>query len=211
MWEVGRPLQATPLKLALMGISPAGNEAADASSVGISSGEGWNGVLRMRVSGLHEIRAPRDPALQGHYRGCGSRFCGRVCVGLERTRDGFAVFSFLSIVPVMPVAKVVPDSREGVADRASDQSAEASADQARYYTTARGLIPGGSCPKRRAGAEADQSSEWRESGWTRRKCRGIGSSAGRWHGSARRSREWGGLGDDFIFAGLLSGLVRGLG
>jgi hypothetical protein len=71
------------------------------------------------------------------------------------------LFSFLSIVPIMPVAKVVPDSREGVADGASDQSAEASADQARYHTTPRGLIPGGSRPKRRAGAEADQSSECR--------------------------------------------------
>ena len=136
----------------------------------ISSGKGWNGLLRTRAPGLHEIRGPLDPSLQGTHRGCRSRFRGRVCVGLERARDGFAVFSFLSIVPVMPVAKVVPDSREGVADRTSDQSAEASADQARYYTTARGLIPGGGRPKRRAGAEADQSSEWRESGWTRRKC-----------------------------------------
>jgi hypothetical protein len=176
----------------------------------ISSGETSNGVLRTRVSGFHEIRAPRNPA-QRNYRGCGSRFSGRVSVGLERVRGGFVLFSFLSIVPVMPVAKVVPHSREGVANGASDQSAEASADQARYHPTARGLIPGGSRPKRGAGAEADQSSEWRESGWTRCKCRGIGLSAGRWHGSARRSREWGGLGDDFIFAGLLSGLVRGLG
>jgi len=177
----------------------------------ISSGEGWNGLLWTRASGLHEIRGLRDPGLRGSHRGCRSWFSGRHCVGLERARDGFAVFSFFSIVPVMPVAKVVPDSREGVADRTTDQSAEASADQARYHATAGGLIPGGGRPKRRAGAEADQSSEWRESGWTRRKCRGIGSSAGRWHGSARRSREWGGLGDDFIFAGLLSGLVRGLG
>ncbi len=59
---------------------------------------------------------------------------------------------FLSIVPI---AIVVAADGEGSADRASDQGAEGSADQAAGHTTARGLVSSSSCPERRARAEAD--------------------------------------------------------
>jgi hypothetical protein len=166
---------------------------------------------RTRASG-----APRDPGLretqtlQRTRRGCPSLGSGCFHVELERARDWFVAFSFLSIVPVMAVVEVVADGREGVADCASDQGAEASSDQGSCHATARGLIPGGGRPESCAGAEADQNSEWREGGWTRRKRRGIGSSARRWHRSTSSSREPS-LSDQFIFGGLLHGRVCSLG
>jgi hypothetical protein len=120
-------------------------------------------------------------------------------VWLDGTRDGFVVLPLLSVVPVMIV--VAGDKRKASANRASDQGAEGSSEQTPRHTTTRGLVSRCSRPERRASAEADQSSEWRERGWTRRgKCRGISSSPRRWHGPARRSWERGSLSDDFIFA-----------
>jgi hypothetical protein len=111
-----------------------------------------------------------------------------------------AFVSIVLIVPVIvPVMEVVAANREGSADSASDQRAKGSTDQTPCHTTSRGLIPGGSRPERRACAKADQGAYWRERGWTRCKCRRIGSPA-RWHGPARRSWERGSLSDDFIFA-----------
>lgn len=73
----------------------------------------------------------------------------------------FALLRVVPVVPVMPVVEVVADSREGVADRASDQGAEGSADQTPCHASAAGLISGGGGTEGRARAEADQRAEWR--------------------------------------------------
>lgn len=81
----------------------------------------------------------------------------------------FSLLRVVQVAPVVPVMEVVTDSREGVADRASNQRAESAADQTACQAATRGLVSGARCAERSARAEADQRSNGRECGWTRGK------------------------------------------